>query len=205
MQDSVDVCYERLWRAATTGATPQHCLRLWSIFIRTRDDFRCQLCEGKHRLAAHHIIRRSFIPMMALETGNGITLCRECHRQPHAVFNRRPDLLLPADMQGGDNDEWIGAYFGLLSNATKQTAANEHYYFLSDSALRTLKNFRCISHDLTFPGTRIEQADLIWQQTPRPVLAHLLRALGFSVPDNLIQHDGMTVLYHDEQANGRCT
>ena len=52
----------------------------------------------------------------AFETGNGITLCRECHGRVHAEFNGRPDLNLPLGAeQGDDQGEWA-FLFGLLRN-----------------------------------------------------------------------------------------
>ena len=51
------------------------------MFILKRDSFSCQLCgqEGG-ALEAHHILRKFDRPDLTLDTKNGITLCKYCHR-----------------------------------------------------------------------------------------------------------------------------
>ncbi|WP_157815228.1 HNH endonuclease [Pseudomonas sp. QS1027] len=66
------------------------CLALWGRFIRMRDGFRCVHCESRHGIQAHHIFRRVTFPEGKYELGNGITLCRVCHKLLHSEFNRRP-------------------------------------------------------------------------------------------------------------------
>jgi len=70
-----------------------YCLNLWSYFIRIRDNGRCVVCRSRRDIVAHHIVRKSFLIEARFQTGNGITLCRVCHRQPHEIFNRRPILI----------------------------------------------------------------------------------------------------------------
>lgn len=41
------------------------------------------------------------------QTGNGITLCKKCHTEAHTGFNRRPDLSLPMNAQGGEKIETL--------------------------------------------------------------------------------------------------
>ncbi|WP_410017557.1 HNH endonuclease [Pseudomonas sp. 20S_6.2_Bac1] len=55
-----------------------------------RDGFRCVHCESRHGIQAHHIFRRVTFPEGKYELGNGITLCRVCHKLLHSEFNRRP-------------------------------------------------------------------------------------------------------------------
>lgn len=105
---------ERLLIAIEWHRSLRYCLRVWSKFIRERDGHRCVICGSESLVSAHHIIRRSFMPMMQFETGNGITLCRQCHREPHVAFNGRPDLMLPMDYQGGENLDLVTIFFMLL-------------------------------------------------------------------------------------------
>ncbi len=55
--------------------------KAWRRAVYRRDGFRCVDC-GKQKsgsLEAHHIFRKSLFPHLALEKGNGVTLCKDCH------------------------------------------------------------------------------------------------------------------------------
>jgi len=53
----------------------------WRNKVFKRDNYTCQICKLRGgRLDAHHIKLLSKYPSLALHVGNGITLCRECHR-----------------------------------------------------------------------------------------------------------------------------
>lgn len=129
-------------RAALEGATARGCsagwlLRLWSRFVKTRDGGRCLNCEQEDGIQAHHVMRRTLVPFAALELGNGISLCRPCHRLVHARFNGRPDPALPMGAaQGDDQDEWSFLFGMLMDDATKRGLAHDELYFLSDELLR---------------------------------------------------------------------
>ncbi|WP_414676703.1 HNH endonuclease [Longimicrobium sp.] len=99
--DAMEKALRKLQNASSRQRSERYCLRLWSEFVRVRDGGRCVLCDDDDRVVAHHIIRKSFLSEARLQTGNGITLCRLCHRKPHEAFNQRPDLRLPMDAQGG--------------------------------------------------------------------------------------------------------
>jgi hypothetical protein len=195
---AIDVALERFLTAIEGYRSLRYCLRLWSEFIRVRDGQRCVVCHDTSGLSAHHIIRKSLIPEMQLEFGNGITLCRSCHREPHEAFNRRPDLTLPMDYEGGDNIDLAAALFYALGEDAKERGLLcDEYYYLSDSALRTFKRFQCIDPDLEFPGYCVEQAYLIWRQTSRAVLRLLLEANGATLPPDLIQTGPFTIISMD--------
>jgi hypothetical protein len=195
---AVDLALERFLTAIEGNRSLRYCLRRWSEFIRVRDGLRCVVCHETSGLSAHHIIRKSFIPQMQLEFGNGITLCRSCHREPHEAFNRRPDLTLPMDYEGGDSTDLVAALFNALSEDAKtRRLLCDEYYYLSDSALRTFKRFQCIDPDLEFPGYRVEQAYMIWRQTSRAVLRLLLEACGATLPRDLIQTGPFTIISMD--------
>jgi len=195
---AVDLALERFLTAIEGNRSLRYCLRRWSEFIRVRDGLRCVVCHETSGLSAHHIIRKSFIPEMQLEFGNGITLCRSCHGERHEAFNRGPDLTLPMDYEGGDNTDLVAALFNALSEDAKMRGPLcDEYYYLSDSALRTFKRFQCIDPDLEFPGYCVEQAYMIWRQTPRPVLRLLLERCGATLPPDLIQTGPFTIISMD--------
>lgn len=57
--------------------------KFWKISVFERDNFTCQMCKitkEKATLDAHHIKPKRLYPELVYEVGNGITLCRECHK-----------------------------------------------------------------------------------------------------------------------------
>jgi hypothetical protein len=99
------------------------------------------------------------------------------------------------DAQGGDNIDVIIGFFELLAeDQQRRKIGDERHYFVSDPGLRTFKKFQGIRAGLVFPGTRIQQAALIWRQTPRALMGSLLAANGFVLPPDLIQIGSCTVL-----------
>ena len=180
--------------AASKGRSVTYCLRLWSRFIILRDRKRCVSCHTRRNLAAHHILRKSFLTEARFQTGNGITLCKSCHRKPHEAFNRRPDLSLPMDAERGEKIELLTAFFSmLLSDAKRRQLLRDDFYYLSDEVLQKFKLFQGFAPATHFPGCRLEQALLIWRQTPRNTLNAILKTMGFELPEDFIQISGITI------------
>lgn len=62
---------------------------------------------------------------------NGITLCSECHREPHRFFKRRPEATLPMDAEGAEQIEAMVRFLViLLDDAKTRGLLNERYYTL---------------------------------------------------------------------------
>lgn len=126
-----------LERAIAKGRSAGWLHRLWSHFVKTRDGGRCLNCGQERGIQAHHVMRRTLVPFAALELGNGISLCRQCHRLVHAEFNGRLDPALPMGAaQGDDQDEWSTLFGMLMDDATKRGLEHDELYFLSDELLR---------------------------------------------------------------------
>ena len=175
----IDAALTRLQNAERKGVRLRSRLKLWSEFIRVRDGNRCVPCGAAKGISAHHICRKSFMPEMQLMTGNGISLCPDCHREAHAGFNGRPNLQLPMDAQGGEKIEIMTDLYGeLCRDAAERDLLCDDYYFLSDLVLSKFKMFQGFAPFTPFPGYRIEQADLIWRQTPINVKNAILEANG---------------------------
>ena len=111
---SVEAALNRLDQAIASGLNRVRCLRRWSEFIRERDGHRCVDCHATRNLSAHHICRKTFLPEAEYQTGNGITLCRDCYRQVHEGFNGRPDLGEPMDAQGGEKLKYMERLYCIL-------------------------------------------------------------------------------------------
>jgi hypothetical protein len=158
------------------------------------------ICHSKKKkLSAHHIVRKSFLPQAELQTGNGITLCKGCHKEPHKGFNRKPDLDLPMDAEGGEKIDLLTMLFGaLLADARGRHLLDDKYYYLSDEVLGIFKAFQSISRQLVFPGSRLEQAFLIWQQTPRGLLNAILQVDGIALPDDFIQTGSTLIIAEND-------
>jgi len=57
--------------------------KIWRENVFKRDDWRCQECKkrGNVYIEAHHIFSFAYYPNLRFEIGNGITLCRKCHKK----------------------------------------------------------------------------------------------------------------------------
>ncbi|WP_138830608.1 HNH endonuclease [Bradyrhizobium sp. KBS0727] len=159
---TMEIKLGRLKDALLRGRRHDGCLRLWSDFIRERDGHRCVDCHSRKRLSAHHICRKSFLRIAEFQTGNGITLCHDCHKEMHRGFNARPDLSLPVDAQGGEKLAAAERLFSILTDdAVERNLMKDEFYFLSDKVLGSLKRMQGYDPATYFPGSRIEQAYLI--------------------------------------------
>ena len=153
----------------------------------------------KKRLSAHHVIRKSFWKHLRFQTGNGITLCYICHKDPHEGFNGRPDLSQPMDAQGGEKIDLFTGYLGaLVLDSRVRNIFQEHFYYFDDYALEAFRKIQGIPDAAIFKGRRIEQAYQIWNQTPRGMLEAIMGSLGVSLPDDYVQDEEITIHYSDK-------
>ena len=59
-------------------------VRKWRKAVLPRDEYRCRGCgvgNDDTKIYAHHILPVGSFPHLADDVQNGITLCRECHKQ----------------------------------------------------------------------------------------------------------------------------
>jgi hypothetical protein len=191
-QRQLDTALLRLHEARESEKSHRWCLSLWSKFVRLRDGGRCVNCSSPDGIAAHHIVRKCVLTEASLQVGNGITLCRICHKDPHEMFNRRPDFDLPMDAQGGEKIDLMTCYFYLLlADARERGLLCDRFYFLSDGVLQTFKGLEEYE-SVDFPGTRVERAYLIWRQGSRRLRDAILRANGLAFPKDFILTNGVT-------------
>ena len=60
---------------------------LWSNSVKSRDGY-CQVCGSYHNLEAHHKIPKKQDPSLARDVDNGITLCKDCHREGNIAVHK---------------------------------------------------------------------------------------------------------------------
>lgn len=196
----IEAAFTRLSQVIVGGQPYGQCLRRWSEFIRERDDHRCVDCHSRRNLAAHHICRKTFLPEAQYQTGNGITLCRRCHRDVHHGFNNRPDLSLPMDAQGGEKlDHMARLYCILAEDAQERRIMSDDFYYLSDMVLARFKLFQGFDPATPFPGPRVQQAYLIWAQSGMHTRRALVEAMGLPMTDQPILPGEAYIVFEDKE------
>ena len=155
-------------------------LRQWSRFIRERDGHRCVCCESDEGIQAHHIVRKTLYPWGAAETGNGITLCRACHRHVHEKSNGRADLSLPLG-EGDDQDDWTFLFGLLLKDAQQRGLGQDEFYFFPDHMLKFFLDVQGYEnlYVMVMRGeiSRISYAHEIWRSMPKVVYENFVAEL----------------------------
>lgn len=144
--------------------------RRWSHFVRSRDRFRCLICASGDKVDAHHIIRKTLMPSARCQPGNGITLCKKCHREAHLGFNGRPDLQQPIDAEDGEKLNIAGELFGVLAQASRAYPSRPIYYHWDPRFLANFAEIQGFPPNAHIPGTPIEQAHFIWNRAPLQVM-----------------------------------
>jgi hypothetical protein len=190
---------ERLYLALDRGASRARCLRLWSEFIRERDGHRCLDCHSRNNLSAHHICRKCFVAGAQYDTGNGITLCKTCHRELHVGFNGRPSTSLPVDWQGGEKLAYMARLYSILvDDAVDRGLVGDDFYFVSDQLLTTFKTMQGYEQSTDFPGSRVEQAYLVLAESENPMRRALAEADGFPMTNEPLLPGGMYLVFDDK-------
>lgn len=172
----------KLNNAIENKRSAKRCLTLWSHFIRTRDAHRCVNCESTHRIQAHHIFRKVVYPYGWFELGNGITLCRDCHRMPHAISNKRPNLAEPINAKGGDDQDEISYLYGtLLDDAEKRGLNHDEFYYIHNKMLQffvAVQGYEDLYWSVQAGRiSRLRMAHEIWRAMPQVWYADLARKL----------------------------
>jgi len=66
----------------------------WRFEVFKRDNFICQKChESSKYIEAHHIFNFNTNKELQYEISNGITLCKECHKNFHLIYKKKNNNL----------------------------------------------------------------------------------------------------------------
>jgi hypothetical protein len=191
----LDSKLSKLQKAVSAGRSRSYCLSKWSEFVRSRDGQRCVDCYETNGLSAHHVFRKVLASSAQFDPGNGITLCRRCHKDCHKVFNRRPNLSLPVDAEGGEKLQVMERLYCILyQDSVERDLDYEPFYSLSAIVILTLKKMQGYSVDSYFPGSSLQQAFTILATCERQPRDALLAANGFSVGAEPILPGTMRIL-----------
>lgn len=78
---------ERVLKRAYLG---KDAMKFWKLDIHKKDDYICQCC-GKRggELHAHHLDGYGWCREKRVDKNNGITLCKECHKEFHVLYGKR--------------------------------------------------------------------------------------------------------------------
>jgi hypothetical protein len=83
------------------------------------------------------------------------------------------------DAENGEKIEVLAEFFRrLLADARERNLLRDHFYFLGDQVLAKFKMFQGFEPTFAFPGSRLEQAYLIWRQCPKRMRDALLKSAG---------------------------
>lgn len=69
---------------------------LWEHSVFAKDCYYCQKCKEimtPYKLVAHHIKNFAQYPELRFAIDNGITFCRECHKEFHHLFSKKNNTL----------------------------------------------------------------------------------------------------------------
>lgn len=172
-----------LARAIERKRSAKWLLRLWSSFIKTRDGFRCICCNSNEKIQAHHIVRRTLFPPASVDPGNGITLCRDCHRRVHAEFNGKPHLSRPIGAeQGDDQNEWSFLFGLLVEDAHNRRLPEGEFYHLGDRLMEF--SVACQGYEELYESvrrgttSRVRFAHEIWRGMPEQFYTRLASDLA---------------------------
>ena len=63
--------------------------QVWRQKVYARDNWKCQKCDKKKDIVAHH--KKSFkdYPKLRFNVSNGKTLCRSCHKKVHEEIGKQ--------------------------------------------------------------------------------------------------------------------
>ena len=85
-------------------------------------------------------------------------------------------------------------FYALMSDAEPRNILRDDFYYLSDQTISKFKMFQGFDPYFLFSGKRLEQAYLIWQQTPQPMLSSIIQANGFHLPENFYSNNGSSMV-----------
>jgi hypothetical protein len=110
-------------------------------------------------------------------------------------------MSAPMDAQGGEKINGMERLYAILAiDAAEREILRDDFYFLSDEVLAAFKRFQGFPPTSEFPGSRIEQAHLIWAQSPFSMRAAIANANGFSLAPEPMMPSGLLIVFDKREA-----
>jgi hypothetical protein len=71
----------------------------WRKLVYKRDNYTCQKCSkrGSTYLEAHHLFNYSKYKSLRYEVYNGITFCKDCHKEFHFIYGNRNNNFMQVE------------------------------------------------------------------------------------------------------------
>lgn len=180
--DRLDSMLQNLDSSVQKNDNSSKSLSIWAAFVKYRDGYKCLRCGNKKQLESHHIFRKCFMPEAMFDPGNGITLCKLCHREMHRVFNRRPSSSNFMNAEGGDDADIITENLYILLKEAKINEIDlDKYYGFSEEVLIKSEHFQGVELARIPDGSRIEQMFYIWRQCPPKLFRSVAERNGVSI------------------------
>jgi hypothetical protein len=61
----------------------------WKSLVKFFDNYKCRKCGSTKHICCHHINNYSNFKDQRIDTNNGVTLCKNCHKQIHKMFGAK--------------------------------------------------------------------------------------------------------------------
>ena len=150
--------------------------------VLSRDNYTCQCCgKSNCRLEVHHLDGYDWCVEKRIDTTNGISLCKDCHKNFHYLYGK-----------GGNTKEqfekWIGKVFNYL----------EKY----DGVLPTARMIYCVEDDEIYSGVHAfcKEKNIKSTAPIYSICNHSIRKRGNSIIHNYT-YKGKHYFWYDEYIN----
>jgi hypothetical protein len=84
--------YYKVFKKDDRKSLDKECLRLWALIVKLRAGNKCEVCEKKNYLNAHHVFSKSR-RSVRYDLQNGLCLCSGCHSLTNESAHKDPSFI----------------------------------------------------------------------------------------------------------------